>query len=320
MSNPASLINTRQLRYFLAVAKQGSIAAAAKAIHISQPSISVQIKGLEAELGVPLFERHPDGVVLTPEGSELLLHARGVMSAIDAAHASVRNLRHAAEGPVGVGIPGSLAGLLTAPLVERVAARYPGVQLRIVGGLSGHTRGWILDGRLDLALVFDSFEQPNMQLERLFSEQLFLVARRDAAIAAPARGKPRPLSMEQLAALPLVLPGPGYAIRAVIDRAAEASGVRLRIAAEVDATAEMIDVVAMVGYSSVLSLAAVRSSARQAEVTSRAIAPAIVRHVSLAHARHRPLSIAAREVQQVLKALIMEKLQETWWRRSIVRS
>jgi LysR family nitrogen assimilation transcriptional regulator len=313
-------MNFRQLRYFLAVADNGSIAQAAKKIHISQPSISVQVRALEDELGAALFERNRDGVVLTPEGAELLLHARGVMAAMAAARASVQGIKSLAQGPVGVGIPGSLAGLFTAPLVERVVASYPAVQLRVVGGLSGHTRGWILDGRLDLALVYEDPGDPALQLDRLFSEQLYLLAPADSPLCRRRGARVLSLPMQRLAGVPLVLPGRGYTIRAVIERAAEEAKVSLTIRAEVDAIDQTIDVVARTGCCSILSLAALHGRTHAGLVHIPLTEPATVRHVSLAHARHRPLTIAAREVQQLFRGLIAEKLQEPWWAPAIAHS
>ena len=67
-------MNLRQLSYFVAIAEQGSILKAAQVVHISQPAVSAQIKLLEEELGVQLFERRPAGVLLTPEGRDFLRH------------------------------------------------------------------------------------------------------------------------------------------------------------------------------------------------------------------------------------------------------
>ena len=147
-------MNLKQLTYFVAIAEHGSILKASQAVHVSQPAVSAQIKLLEEELGVQLFERRSDGVLLTPEGQEFLGHANQVLSSVESARESMRVYRATEVGRVSVGVPGSLISLLTVPLVEEVQKQLPGVQLRVVSGLSGHIQRWISDGTLDFGLVY----------------------------------------------------------------------------------------------------------------------------------------------------------------------
>ena len=310
-------MNLRQLEYFVAVAENRSILKAAQSIHISQPSVSVQIKALEDELGVPLFERRRDGVILTPEGEEFLQHARAVLRTVDTAKTSLQAFQSTPIGRVVVGIPGSLASLLTVELVERARAQLPNVQLRVVGGLSGHTRQWILDGRMDFGLVHDAEPGPGIDIERVFVEELFLATRDPQAIRSlltPAGEIP----MRALAGLPLVLPGIDYNIRRGVERVAAETGVTLNVIAEIDATEQMNETVNRSGCFTVLSLAALHSEHRNWQLAAiRIVQPAVSRTVSMAHASDRPLSRAAREVQAVLSAILRAKLSEGWWRPAI---
>jgi LysR family nitrogen assimilation transcriptional regulator len=310
-------VNLRQLEYFVAVAEHRSILKAAQSIHISQPSVSVQIKALEDELGVPLFERRRDGVILTPEGEEFLLHARAVLRTVDTARTSLQAFQSTPIGRVVVGIPGSLASLLTVDFVERTRAQLPNVQLRVVGGLSGHTRQWILDGRMDFGLVHDAEPGPGIDVERVFVEELFLATRDPQAIGhllTPTGEIP----MRALAALPLVLPGAGYNIRRGVERVAAETGITLNVIAEIDATEQMNEMVNRCGCYTVLSLAALHSEHRNWQLAAiRIVQPAVSRTVSMAHASDRPLSRAAREVQAVLSSILRAKLAEGWWRPAI---
>lgn len=308
-------MNIRQLTYFLAVVEGGSIVKASQAVHVSQPSISVQVKALEDDLGVRLFERSHDGLRVTPEGAELARHARGVMAALEAATESVRGLRSTPKGPVGVGIPGSMAGVLTRPLVDRVVTQFPSVQLRVVGGLSGHTRNWILDGRMDFGLVYDEEQEPGLRLEPLFTERLYLAVARSHPFAR--RKRSGMIAMKELAQLRFVLPGRDYAVRAASERAAQLASVRLSIAVEVDAIDQMVQRVATTDCASIVSVAALRSSVDAKKIVAFPIA-SLIRKVSLAHATHRPLPVAAREVRIVFLKVLAEKLNEAWWAPAIL--
>lgn len=310
-------MNLRQLEYFVAVAECRSILKAAQSIHISQPSVSVQIKGLEDELGVPLFDRRRDGVILTPEGEEFLLHARAVLRTVDTAKTSLQAFHSTPTGRVVVGIPGSLASLLTVDFVECAQARLPNVQLRVVGGLSGHTRQWILDGRMDFGLVHDAEPGPGVDIERVFVEELFLAAR-DPHVLRHLLTPSGEIPMRALAGLPLVLPGADYNLRRGVERVAAETAVALTVIAELDATEQMNEMVNRSGCFTILSLAALHSEHRNWQLAAiRIVQPAISRTVSMAHASDRPLSRAAREVQAILSEILRSKLSEGWWRPAI---
>lgn len=307
-------MNFKQLSYFVAIADHRSFLKASQALHISQPTVSAQIKLLEEELQVELLERRFDGTVLTPEGRDFLVHARTVLNALVEARASMRVHQSEEVGRVSVGIPGSITGLLTVPLIEFVVRELPSVQLRVVSGLSGHISRWLLEGSIDFGLVYGSGQMPGLDLEPLLEENLFLVARDAASLQGLLNGK-RECEARKLTGLPVVLPGREHGLRTVIEDAVGRAGVSLHVVAEVDAPEQLKEMVRRTGCYTIASVAAIRHDPHETDFAIAPIVkPTIVRVVSLAHTTGRPLSRAARRVEHQVKALIADELARGWWK------
>src|SRR3712207_4792507 len=123
----------QQLRYFLTAAEHGSFSAAAEALHMAQPSLSDQVRRLEAELGVPLFVRAGRRLELTEAGRLLRPNAEWTLTAAESAAASVRDVRGLTGGTVAFGTFGSAHHYLLAGLIEDFRRRHPQVRVRVVG-------------------------------------------------------------------------------------------------------------------------------------------------------------------------------------------
>ena len=313
-------MNLRQLGYFIAIAEHNSFLKASKSLHISQPSVSAQIKLLEEELEVQLLERRSNGTVLTPEGREFLIHARTVFETIDVARNSMRVHQTAEVGQVAVGIPGSLASTLTVPLVEVSQLELPNVQLRVASGLSGHIRQWILDGSLDFGLVYTRTPLVGLDLEPLLAEELYVAARSRSVLEKHLAGD-GDIPLRNIAGLPLVLPGREHGLRIAVEEGAAQIGVALHVRTELDASEQLKEMVRRTGCFTILSLAALQNDTSGDRLfTARITGPTIERVVCLANASGRPLSRAARRIEQILKAAIREELQKGWWKSAVDKS
>ena len=142
----------RHLRYFVAIAEERSFTGAAERLWVAQPGLSTQIRRLEAELGVKLFERHTRGVDLTQAGELFLERARVALAAADMAGATGRDLEAGVVGRVKLGIANGPRWRPASDLLQRFNHERPGVELTVLEAYGGTLWRDLRDGRLD-ALV-----------------------------------------------------------------------------------------------------------------------------------------------------------------------
>jgi LysR family nitrogen assimilation transcriptional regulator len=171
----------RQIKYFMAVAERRSFTAASEAVRIAQPALSTQIANLEKELGTALFERHPRGVTLTPSGEIFLDYAFRLRDTLSEARDAVLNTVPEPKGMVTLGLPMTTSVALTAPLIEEVRKTYPMIDLRVVEGLSGDIFAWLLDGRLDIGILYADCMPHPFEATLLVEDDLFLIGRPGSA-------------------------------------------------------------------------------------------------------------------------------------------
>ena len=128
------------------VAEAGSVTYAAQMLHIVQPAVTRQIKALEDELGVVLFDRTRHGMVLTPAGDVFLTHARRALLSLERARTELTPQSGEVTGLVTLGVLESLLDVIVPPLVASVASKFPGIELRVMSGFSGYLQKWLDDG------------------------------------------------------------------------------------------------------------------------------------------------------------------------------
>jgi DNA-binding transcriptional LysR family regulator len=143
----------RHLRYFVAIAEEGSFTRAAERLWVAQPGLSTQIRRLEKELGVQLFDRHTRGVDLTVAGELLLERARVALAAAEAAAATGANIRDGVSGALRVGLSSGPGWEYTPQLLKRFARERAGVELTVLEGPGGALWRDLRDRRLDVVIA-----------------------------------------------------------------------------------------------------------------------------------------------------------------------
>jgi len=222
----------RELRCFASVARAGNFGRAALELNISRPTISQQVGRLEEELGTQLLIRHGRGVTLTPSGACLLERLDAIMHLL-AAPLEHDSASAAVSGTVSVGLPAEVGPLLVSPLVETFRRRWPRVALDIKEAVSGALESWVLDRRIDVALMQDPPILDELRIEPLLTESPGVVASPRAAVADCSR----PLRLREVAELPLILPNPQHWIRRRLTSAGIQRGIAFDPVFQIDSPA-----------------------------------------------------------------------------------
>ncbi len=173
-ANPDTM-EIHQLRYFVAVAEEGSFSHAAEREHVSQPSLSQQIHKLEAELNQQLFDRLPRSVVLTEAGRHLLHYARQILSGIADARQAMAELEEEIAGKLAVGAIPSIAVYVLPRLIQRFQQRHPKVTFELFEDTTDKLAQRLEDGTLDVALATAGYEAPALAHYSLCKEPLLML-------------------------------------------------------------------------------------------------------------------------------------------------
>lgn len=167
-------MDASDLKIFETVARIGGMNRAAAALNTVQSNVTARIRALEAELGVPLFERHSRGVVLTAAGQRLLPYAMQVRQLLDEAGRAARD-DGVPLGQLTIGALETTAALRLSPVLATYAAAYPAVDLVLRTGTTVELIGDVLERRVDAALVAGPVVHPDLAAEVVFREQLVLM-------------------------------------------------------------------------------------------------------------------------------------------------
>lgn len=233
-------MDLRQLRYFTQIVECGSLSKASRQLFIAQPALSQQLSKLESEVGKPLLTRSSRGVAPTDNGLALYHHARFMLRQLDQALSIARKESGAVQGMVSVGLPATTVSALGLALVRRVRERYPSILLNVVEGMSGHLGQMMRTGQLDLSMLFSSDVAPDMSVEAVLEEELFVLLPRNSTLVAPRRTS---LTLDEAAALPLILPTSTHGLRRRIAAELEKRNLVAHVVAEIDSLSLLMNCV-----------------------------------------------------------------------------
>lgn len=293
-------MDLKQLEYFVRVAEMGSFTHAASALNVAQPALSRQVRLLEVELRQNLLVRNGRGATPTEAGKLLLDHGRGILHQLERAREDLGRMRGGLSGRVAIGLPPSVARVMTVPLTRAFRDALPEARLSISEGLSGAMLEGLLSGRLDIVVLYNAQPSREIDITPLLDEQLLLVrARAPGLMEDPPPG---PVDLREVARLPLVIPTRPNAIRMHVESEMASIGCQPQVALEIDGVSAILDLVADGAGCAVLSRNAVLNSPRPSAYTVQPIGtPPLSIPLSLATSLQRPATTVQKAALELIQ-------------------
>ena len=295
-------ISLRQIRAYLAVARTLSFTRAAAETNLSQPALTVQIRSLEEQLGIRLFDRNSRSVELTRLGRELVPVFQRLLREFDDTVTGVRDIARHGGGSVRLGaLPSFAAGLLP-DIIVRFRDRFPRVALTIKDAIASRVMEFVLSEEVDLGVVGGEPIHADLEIIHRAQDRLNVIYPAHHPLARIKR-----VGVEELAAFPLILMDPATSVRATVDAALVAAGHRVEAACEVT---YMMTAVGMVRAG--LGITILPESAHEIRAEPDLVArtiddPHFVRPIAVVRKRRRTLPPAAENFMAALVEYLGER-------------
>jgi LysR family nitrogen assimilation transcriptional regulator len=298
-------MNIRRLRYFVKIIDLGSLTGAAEVLHIAQPALSQQLSTLEEEFQQRLVIRTKQGVTPTAAGLVLYRHAQTILRQLDQACSDVSSAGQNLSGSVSIGLaPGTAASALALPLLKAVRASHPDIVLYINENFGTTLSELIMNGRMDMAVLYGFNTVPGLEYMPLQSEQMYLVSP-DKDRGAAADAKPEDIPLSEIYELDLLLPRSYNVVRKLVDAAFMRAQRTPRVVAEIESMSTLsAAVLAGVGSTILPGSTAYALAASGSVSMYRIVHPVIEASLALCLSSHLPLSAPAQAVKMIVLELV----------------
>lgn len=304
------------LHDFLVVCDQGNLTRAADVLGTVQSGVTQRIKRLEAALGAKLLERHSRGVRPTEQGLILARAANDILARIQDAKAEIEAWGGSPGGAISVGLPPSVATVLTTSLIDAISAELPNVELTIAEAFSGYLWNWLDVGEIDFAFVFDANPSTNIDVTDLLKEDLYL-------IVTPDQGDKigQTITIRDVAEMPLITSSKKHRLRTDVEALARREGVFLNVRLEVDAGYQLIREVLRGTGCAILSRSSVMPELQEGRLVAVPLANnPLRRRVGLAERHEQRGAFLHSRVRDIIKRVVTNLLRNGSWPGERIKS
>ncbi|MBU9196226.1 LysR family transcriptional regulator [Burkholderia gladioli] len=288
------------LRYFVEVGRTGSLAGASDTLHVAVSAISRQISKLEQDVGAPLFERMPRGMVLTEAGELLAAHARRALLEAEAVIGEISAGREQAGGLVRLGCTEGFTRSFLPEVLARHHERVPLARYQLRSGTPAQVEHWVTIGEVDLGIAFSGGGTPAVSIEY----EIDMPVRALLAPTHPLAAR-EALTLEDLRAWPLALLERGNTVRQLFDLCCAARGVRIEPLLSSNNSAVLHAFAARTGAVTLGSAVALKGLAQGSTLLARAIDEPL-----LSERRLRVMSMRERRLPAVARSLLAELIAQ----------
>jgi LysR family transcriptional regulator, nitrogen assimilation regulatory protein len=294
-------MDLRSLRYFVRIAELGSITRAAAHLHIAQPALTRHVQQLEDELNVALFTRANRGVRLTEAGQKLFDDATRILRDVERTRDEIRAQGTHPSGKIIVGITPTLCPVLVPPLFARMRRDYPMIELKVIHAGMVRLEEFIIDGRVDIALLTELSRSRLIVSTRLAEEEMVLVT-------VPGARPQGAVTGDELRRTPLIL---GDGLRAALDALLAGRNIELQVETELNDQETIRLMVAGGAGTAVLPLASVsRECSSGLLETHRITKKGVFRTLALGVRGNRNASPAHEAVVRTIRTMVEEMANE----------
>jgi LysR family nitrogen assimilation transcriptional regulator len=259
-----------------------------------------------------LLVRNGRGATTTDAGKLLLEHGRGILHQVQRLREELGRVRGSLAGRVAIGLPPSIAKVLTVPLTREFRAKLPQAALSISEGLSVAMQDAIINGKLDIALLYGAVPTQGLEITHLLDEELCLVQRKSErqSLLNLSESASESVTLKDVAALPLIIPTRPNAIRMLVEAEMANINCRPNITLEIDGVPAILDLVLDGAGCAVLSKNAVTTSG---QASLFAVSPIAGLHskLSVAVSSQRPATLTQQAMLELIQQLTQQLISKT---------
>lgn len=241
-------MEVRQLGYFIKAAEMLHFTEAAAASFVTQSTLSQQIKQLEEELGMLLFDRIGKQVRLTEAGNIFLLHARQIILDIKKSKQAIFELANMVNGELKIGVTYAFSSMLL-PALTPFSEKYPGIMIHVEYGTAGELENKLRTADLDIILAFhEQADSSGLEMQPLFSSRITMVVAKKNPLAKLSK-----ITLKELGKLELILPSNGFSSRDLLNEIFRKNNISPNIKIEMNDVHSLLSMVESGNWATIIN-------------------------------------------------------------------
>jgi DNA-binding transcriptional LysR family regulator len=293
-------LDLRKVRYFVALYEEGSISRAAERLNIVQPALSMQLRRLETELDLKLFERSTLGVRPTPAARHFYGLCTELQRQVESVRQEMRDFTDKVVGEIRLGLMPSICRGPLARILADYTSRYPAIEIKLFETTSASLADMVVDGSLDLAVCNPPAPQSRLLVQPIFSDEVRLVS------------GPRPdlvpgqaYALSEIPDLKLILPSRRNFIRRLLDRHIRSGEIRVSRVIEIDGLTATMKTLEQSDWSTLVPrIAVIDEPVGGPFVVNTVKSPSLSSEIVGMHLPERPLGLPATLMLETIRATL----------------